>query len=249
MKPFFRKLHRWLGLLMALQIVAWMASGLYFSIFPIEVIRGEHLVKAPAAVNASALPELITPGTAWANAVQALPAPHEFNGLDLVNRDGETWYRITGSAGGKPFKRLVNGTSGRVASRMNAQRARQVAESMLVTPGTHVATELIEHAEPDSEIRGRELPVWQVRFSEPESVSLYLDPWTGDLLTRRTTRWRIFDFMWMLHIMDFEARDDFNSLLLQAAAALGLIVALSGVIFWAMTTRLWRRQRASVVRS
>ena len=125
MKPFFRKLHRWLGLLMALQIVAWMASGLYFSIFPIEVIRGEHLVKAPAAVNASALPELITPGTAWANAVQALPVPHDFNGLDLVNRDGETWYRITGSAGGKPFKRLVNGTSGRVAPRMNAQRARQ----------------------------------------------------------------------------------------------------------------------------
>ena len=27
MKPFLRKLHRWLGLLMALQILAWMVSG------------------------------------------------------------------------------------------------------------------------------------------------------------------------------------------------------------------------------
>ena len=43
MKLFFRKVHRWLGLLMAVQIIAWMASGLYFAVFPIETIRGEHL--------------------------------------------------------------------------------------------------------------------------------------------------------------------------------------------------------------
>ena len=42
MRKFLRKAHRWLGLLMALQIIAWMASGLYFSIFPIEVIRDDE---------------------------------------------------------------------------------------------------------------------------------------------------------------------------------------------------------------
>ena len=50
-------------------------------------------------------------------------------------------------------------------------------------------------------------------------------------------------FLWMLHIMDFDTRDDFNHPLLQIAAALGLIIALSGVVFWAMTTRLFRRRR------
>jgi hypothetical protein len=47
----------------------------------------------------------------------------------------------------------------------------------------------------------------------------------------------------MLHIMDFDTRDDFNHRLLQIAAALGLIIALSGLVFWAMTTRLFRRRR------
>ena len=46
MKKWFRKIHRWLGVLMALQILAWMASGLYFALFPIETIRGEHLAAA-----------------------------------------------------------------------------------------------------------------------------------------------------------------------------------------------------------
>ena len=72
---------------------------------------------------------------------------------------------------------------------------------------------------------------------------MYLDPWTGDLLARRTDRWRIFDFLWMLHIMDFDTRDDFNHPLLQIAALLGLIVALGGFVLWALTTPVFRRLR------
>jgi len=43
--------------------------------------------------------------------------------------------------------------------------------------------------------------------------------------------------------MDFENRDDFNHPLLQVAALLGLLVALSGMIFWAITTTLFRKKR------
>jgi hypothetical protein len=46
----------------------------------------------------------------------------------------------------------------------------------------------------------------------------------------------------MLHIMDFDTRDNFNHPLLQIASALGLVIALSGVVFWAMTTKLFRRR-------
>ncbi len=89
------------------------------------------------------------------------------------------------------------------------------------------------------------MPVWRVDFSTPESLRLYVDPWTAEIVARRTARWRLFDFLWMLHIMDFSERDDFNTPLLQVAAALGLIVALSGVIFWAITARLPGRKRGA----
>ena len=43
--------------------------------------------------------------------------------------------------------------------------------------------------------------------------------------------------------MDFSERDDFNHPLLQIAAALGLIVALGGVILWLLTTSLFRNRK------
>ena len=60
--------HRWLGLAMALQIVAWMASGLYFSIFPISEIRGEHLTRSPEEVS----PEMLASMGSAARIVDAL---------------------------------------------------------------------------------------------------------------------------------------------------------------------------------
>ena len=125
--------------------------------------------------------------------------------------------------------------------------AERRARSWLVSPLEPGAAEWIEEVEPDSEIRGRALPVWKVAFAQPESLNLYLDPWTGEILARRTDRWRVFDFFWMLHIMDFEARDNFSHPLLQIAAALGLIIALSGVVLWVLTTRVLRSGSQQVV--
>ena len=42
------KIHKWLALLMAIQILFWFASGLFFAVFPIERVRSEHAIAAPA---------------------------------------------------------------------------------------------------------------------------------------------------------------------------------------------------------
>ena len=63
-----------------------------------------------------------------------------------------------------------------------------------------------------------------------QALRLYFDAETGQLLTRRTRLWRVYDFMWMLHIMDYQGREDFNHPLVQIAAGLGLSVAISGIL-------------------
>jgi uncharacterized iron-regulated membrane protein len=94
------------------------------------------------------------------------------------------------------------------------------------------------------EFRGRDQAAWRAVFDRPESLRLYLDPWTGEILARRTSRWRLFDFLWMLHIMDYDTRDDFNHPLLQIAALAGLLVALSGLVYWFLVNGTRRRRRA-----
>ena len=61
-----------------------------------------------------------------------------------------------------------------------------------------------------------------------ESPTFYISTDSGELMSVRNTRWRIFDFVWMLHIMDYEERDDFNRSLLIIAASLALLFTLSG---------------------
>ena len=42
-----RKTHKWLALIIAVQAVFWMLSGLYMTAVHINIIHGDHLVRAP----------------------------------------------------------------------------------------------------------------------------------------------------------------------------------------------------------
>ena len=70
MTPWMRRLHKWVGLVIALQFVLWMGSGLVMSLLPHDRVQGhEHRAEhahAPAAWPATALP----PGQVLAGAGQ-----------------------------------------------------------------------------------------------------------------------------------------------------------------------------------
>ncbi|MDX1500156.1 MAG: PepSY domain-containing protein [Woeseiaceae bacterium] len=241
---FFRKLHRWLGLAMAVQIVAWMASGLYFSLWPIEEIRGEHLTRAPDEVTTAQFASLPWPAATVVGLDEHFRAPWTLESVGVVACKEAACWRIRGRSEGKVFSRLVD-ADGQVLPALTESQAATVARGWLRGEGRVAGIEWIETVAPDGEFRGGRLPAWRVSFAEPESLSLYLDPWTGEILARRTARWRVFDFFWMLHVMDFSERDDFSHPLLQVAAALGLAVALGGLILWALTTPLFRRRKTT----
>ena len=40
-----RKWHKWLALVIGVQVFLWTASGLFMSFVPIETVRSEHLLK------------------------------------------------------------------------------------------------------------------------------------------------------------------------------------------------------------
>mgnify|MGYP001825214871 CR=1 FL=1 len=243
MRVFFRKIHRWLGLLLAAQIAAWMLSGFYFSLVPITEIRGEHLTRpaeVPAKVLVAAAP---APSGTLAAIDDHFGRDWELDSLTLYALDGKLFWRVNGTVDGTSFARLVDFESGAVRGPLSAEQAEARAQYLLSPSGLDPSVQWITEPPPNRELRGRTLPVWRVEFSEPENVRLYLDPWTGELLARRTDRWRIFDFLWMLHIMDYETRDDFNHPLLQTAAFLGLLVTLGGFMLWVLTTRIFRRRK------
>ena len=50
-------IHKWLALIIGVQMLVWVASGLFFAVYPIERVRSEHRIAehADVGLDASAL--------------------------------------------------------------------------------------------------------------------------------------------------------------------------------------------------
>lgn len=226
MKPAFwaRRAHRWIGLVVGVQAVLWLLSGLYMVSISIHVIHGDHLAQnksrplsdAPM-LEASALSERYPGLTSFRLKRMMDREVYE------VHHDGRT--------------SLVDAVSGDAVSPLDETTARALAQSLYQGKAAVKTAELITQA--PQEVATRPVPLWRVEFDDRNETTLYLSPQTGELLAKRHDLWRWFDFLWMLHIMDYDARTDVNNTLLRVAASIGLVFALSGVwlLFYSFTRR------------
>jgi uncharacterized iron-regulated membrane protein len=96
-----------------------------------------------------------------------------------------------------------------------------------------------------SEYRGKELPAWRVELDHPSGTVIYVAANRGLVTTRRNHRWRLFDFFWMLHTMDYQGRDNFNSWLLMSFSVFGVVTVVSGYWLWWRTSTLRRKWRGA----
>jgi uncharacterized iron-regulated membrane protein len=234
------RLHRWLGLIIGLQLLAWSLGGLYFTLFDIEVVRGaaDAVEQEPASF---ALPESGIPARdAVELAVAAGVDAGEILSLAALSRRGRSVWELRG-AGRRPLA-LVELTTGELLAQMSREEAEAVALADFVHPATVLESTLIE-ADPPGEFRGGRLPAWQVVLDHPKQLRIYVDAVNGQVLSRRNRVWRWFDFFWMLHIMDYDEREDFHHPLLTAASAFAVLTSLTGILLWGFRLAPRRRKR------
>jgi hypothetical protein len=142
---------------------------------------------------------------------------------------------------------LADAATGRLRPPVDRDEAVEIARRDFA-PATGVkSVELVTGVDEDSEYRGRPLPAYQVVFDHPIGTRVYVSVERGAVTARRNDRWRLFDFLWMLHIMDYQARDNFNTVWLQVVSALGLLTVMSGFVLAGATSpriRRWLAGRA-----
>lgn len=215
---FWRQLHFYLGLLLSLQLLAWFASGVVMSWFPIAQVRGEHLQSPPPAADwdrASVSP---------ASALQQAPAEFRQAQLSLTQRGAEPVYQLQQDN----QQLFISALSGQMLTPLNANEVRILAQQRY--QGTSAVRSARLLTQVPAEVRGLTAPLWQVQFADTEQTAFYFHPITGQLLRVRTDTWRLYDFFWMLHIMDYEDRSDFNHPLLIISAGSALVFTLGGVV-------------------
>jgi len=224
--PFWvRRTHKWIGLIVGVQALLWMISGVYMTIISLDVIHGDHLAHV-AGVPLGQSGDRMEIGKLQARypGIQSLRLK-KFLGQEVYEiRQGEK-------------SSLVHAQTGETISPL--KRDAIVALATEIYQGNAQIRDISLITEVPKEVARRPMPMWAVSYDEWAETTLYFSPNTGELLARRHTLWRWFDFLWMLHIMDYDNRTDVNNTLLRAAAGIGLVFALSGawLVFYSFRRR------------
>lgn len=227
-----RRTHKWLALIVGVQALIWTLTGLYMTIVHIDVIHGDHFIRH-AEARAFPLSEMASP----LEVAKAAPDAEQVRLAWLLDRPV---YVATTSGG----ELLFDAGSARELAEPSRDDIRRLAEHWFTGPERLVRLELIKKI--PGEIRGREPPLWRAEFGGWNKPTLYLSPATGQLLSRRHELWRIFDFLWMLHIMDYETRDNVNNWLLRVFTLLAFTTVLSGA--WLLWFAFPRKRRKAGAR-
>ena len=228
-----QKLHKWLGLLVGLQLVIWSISGFYMVVVDIEIIHGDHLVQPAEPISEPDLAlfsqqlTILAQDNSQATAIS----------LSMVNG------RATAEISAPGTITLLDIGDGMIASQIDEITVRKIARGYYAGSGAIETLSLIS-ANPPREIGSRALPLWRVDFDDAWGTILYISATTGALATRRHTLWRVFDFVWMLHIMDYDEREDINNTLLRIVSTLAFLLVLSGAwyLYFRLNVRAWFRR-------
>jgi uncharacterized iron-regulated membrane protein len=224
-----RSLHRWLGLIVGLQVLIWLATGLYMVVLDLDFIHGDPLVRN--------MQQVVTVPSSLRVSMTSLRAQYpDATDIGLRPVMGTGLFTVT-----TPQARyLIDAQSAQVVSPLGEEVAREIALFHFNGEGSISEATLIT-SDPPREIGPRRLPLWRIDFNDRFSTSFYIDPNTGALVTRRHQYWRIFDFFFMLHIMDYDERSDAHNTLLQIAQFTGVTFAITGL--WLLFYSFRKRRR------
>ncbi|GAB4222619.1 MAG: hypothetical protein Kow0062_20870 [Acidobacteriota bacterium] len=229
-------LHRWLGLVVGLQLLAWSGGGFLFSVLDIHAVRGED---ASRGVVGRPLDPSLLPASEFTS-VEDLGGPAS---ATLIDRGAGPRWELRDSAG--VLLAVIDARTAAPAELIDADQAARIAAADFREPPAVASVGLLE-ADPPVEYRGRPLPAWRVAFADARRTHVYVDARTGAIAARRNRLWRVFDFFWMLHTMDYRGRDDFNNPLLTAFSVLALATSAAGIALWGW--RLAPRRRGGLRR-
>lgn len=257
---YIRKSHRYLGVVLGVQFLFWTLGGLYFSWNDIDEVHGDHLRSEKKHFPASM--SMVSPQVVL-ESLKAKSLVDSVLSVQLIEIAGTPAYQVRYFSGemdhsaheagghmpahsGNVKVQLANAETGEFISPLSEDVAVVVAKNQMANPIKVEKVEYLTEVGSHHEYRGRPLPAWAVTFSQPDNCTAYVSAELGTFQTIRHNQWRVFDFFWMLHTMDYEGRDNFGNILLRAFSIFGLFTVLSGFVLYFVSSPSVRKVKKRV---
>lgn len=231
---YLRKAHRYLGLFIGIQFLGWTISGLYFSWNHLDDVHGDHLRKQPKSIPVTAA--LVSPEQSIRE-LKKTATIDSIHSVHLISVLGKPTYQIEYFSGhaGEVHRHthfaLADAETGQLRESLSKDEAQKLAADYVVAGAIVKEASLLEAYDGHHEYRDRPLPAYAVTFEKP-SCTVYVSAEKATFETIRHDQWRTFDWLWMLHTMDYKSRDNINNWALRIFSIFGLITVVSGFVLF-----------------
>tara|TARA_B100002051_G_scaffold1085_1_gene1067 strand:+ start:917 stop:1564 length:648 start_codon:yes stop_codon:yes gene_type:complete len=213
-----RSFHKYLSLIISVQLLLWTISGIYFAFNKIELVRGEQYIIED---NPSALD------------IESLNISSNTKGIEVFKRLNQWIVKVEMNAGFK-YQDLL----GNEVYELSPNQAIEVVK--LKTTLSPIDVIKINESSARSEFRGRSLPIYKIKTNSSDDSNVYVDVMSGKIVAIRSDSWRVWDFLWGAHIIDYRERDNINNILLKIFSILALLSSLSGIALFFNTIKKLR---------
>ncbi len=219
-----RKWHRYLGLFIGIQFLLWTLGGLYFSWTKIEQIRGDDLKHPPLSLQFDST--IVSPAVALSALPESLSSFVWH--CELIQLPQGLAYQIATRRKKEQQIFLVDAKTGLKRPAVSREEAIALAFGTTSMQAPVIQVNYLNQTGKHHEYRNKPLPAWAIEFGGDINSTVYVSAEWGTVQNFRNNSWRIFDFLWMLHTMDYAERDNFNNWVLRVFSILGLLTVLSG---------------------
>jgi hypothetical protein len=239
-----RRTHRWLGLLLGIQFFFWTIGGLYFSWSNMDEIHGDHQKAHIHPLSADIA--LVNPQ----EIIQKIKAKDSVNfifEIKLIQILNKPFYQIQYSKLHDREKKiqLADAQTGNLRNPLSKEEAVKIAQNSFINEGKINKIEYLTTTNGHHEYREQPLPAYAVTFEHPSKTTVYVAAELGTVQKFRNEKWRIFDFLWMMHTMDYQTRDNLSNWLLRAFSIFGLLTILSGFTLFYVSMKPRKNNRKS----
>ena len=213
-----RVFHKYLSLIISIQLLVWTISGIYFAFNKIELVRGEqYIIKdKPSSIE-----------------INNLNISSNVKNIEIFKRLNQWVVKAEMDAGFK-YQDLL----GNEVYELSPNEAIEVVK--LKTILSPIDAIKINESSSRSEFRGRSLPIYKIKTDSSDDTNVYVDVMSGKIVAIRSDSWRVWDFLWGAHIIDYKERDNINNILLKIFSVLALFSSLSGIALFFNTIKKLR---------
>lgn len=218
-----------LGVIIGIQFIAWTVGGLYFSWSDMDEVHGDYELAHAAMIPID--PAYISP----APVLDSLKRSGQIDSLADVKLisilDRPTWqitYMPRGQAVHDHEAFLIDAYTGVLRKPLSEKESVEMARNQYLGQGNVEKVEYITEKIPHHEYREQPLPAFAVSFDDERHTTIYVANELGVVTKARNRPWRQFDFLWMMHTMDYQSRDNITNWLLRGFSIFGLVTVASG---------------------